>query len=118
MGAPEEIKANISSRLASHKDPRMGTAKKKALLLLFGGLSLGLSGSPSTSWKIIGALTEDWKELGRQAAERAINSLYASRLVGAKENPDGSFTLMLSENGRKKALKYDLSRMKIKRPAT
>ncbi len=116
MSISEETKKSVRGRLASYRERRMGIAKKKALLLLFGGLSLGLSGSPRTSWKIIGALTKEWKELGRQASERAVNSLYASRLVGAVANPDGSFTLTLNDNGRKRALKYDLHRMKIQRP--
>ena len=117
MGISEETKRGVRNRLTSYKERRMGVAKKKALLLLFGGLSLGLSGSPRTSWKIIGALTKEWKELGRQASERAINSLYTSKLVAAEENSDGSFTLVLSEEGKKKGLKYDLGRMKIKKPA-
>ncbi len=61
-------------------------------------------------------MTNEWKELSKQAAERAVNSLYLSRLVEAKENSDGTFTLILSKEGSKKALTYDLSRMKIERP--
>ena len=95
----------------------MGIGKKKVLLLLLGGLSLGLSGSPRTSWKVIGALSQEWKELSKQAAERAVNSLYASKLVGAKENSNGTFTLILNDDGKKKALTYNVSRMRIERPA-
>lgn len=95
----------------------MGVTKKKMLLLLLGGLSLGLSGSPRTSWKIIGAMTKEWGDLSRQAAERAINSLYASKLVGVKENNDGTITLILCEKGEKKALTYNLARMKIEVPS-
>lgn len=62
-------------------------------------------------------MVKEWKELGRQGAERAVNSLYASRLVVAEANPDGTFTLTLSEDGKKKVLKYNLSRMKIQRPS-
>lgn len=114
----EERIGNIRDKLASHKEHRIGVAKKKALLLLFGGLSLGLSGSPKTSWKILGVLTREWKELGRQAAERAVNSLYSSKLVEVKENDDGTHTLTLSEKGRKKALRYDMVHMRIKIPST
>ena len=113
----QETAKNIRNRLASYKDKRVGAAKRKVLLLLFGGLALGLSGSPRTSWKIIGEMIKDWKELSRQAAERAVNSLYASKLVAAEANADGTFTLILSEDGKTKALKYNLSRMKIQRPA-
>ena len=108
------MQRNVRGRIARYKDRRVGTVKRKVLLLLLGGLSLGLSGSPRTSWKIIGEMIEGWKWLNRQAAERAINSLYESRLVGAEENADGTFTLVVSEKGKNRALRYNLARMKIK----
>jgi hypothetical protein len=117
MVASQETAENIRNRLARHKERRMGIAKKKVLMLLFGGLALGLSGSPRTSWKVIGGMVKEWKELSRQAAERAVNSLYASKLVSVKENYDGTLTLVLSEDGRKKALRYNLNRMKIQKPS-
>ncbi len=117
MGISQEIAENVRVRVARRKERRMGVAKKKVLMLLLGGLSLGLSGSPRTSWKIFGAMTKEWKTLNKQAAERAINSLYTSRLIGAKENTNGTFTLILSEGGKKKALTYDLSSMKVEMPA-
>lgn len=116
MGISEEISKDVQDRIVRHKNKRVGVAKKKALLLLLAGFSLGLSGSPRTSWKILGALTKEWKMLGRQAAERALNSLYASKLVAAQRNPDGTFTLTLSEDGKQRALTYDLVRMKIEQP--
>ena len=117
MGISREKVKSIRNRIARHKDRRIGTAKRKVLLLLLGGLTLGLSGSPRTSWKVVGSMTKEWKELSKQATERAVNSLYSSKLIGAKENTDGTFTLVLNENGKKKALTYDLSRMKIVRPS-
>jgi len=118
MGISKEVAKSVRNRAARHKDRRIGTAKKKVLLLLLGGLTLGLSGSPRTSWKILGAMAKEWHELNKQAAERAINSLYASKLVGAKENADGSFTLVLNDGGKKKALTFDLFRMKIPVPSS
>ncbi|KKW11619.1 MAG: Transcriptional regulator, PaaX family protein [Parcubacteria group bacterium GW2011_GWA2_49_9] len=116
MSKQEKMK-EVRDKLARHKDCRIGIAKRKALLLLLGGLTLGLSGSPRTSWKIVQGMNKEWKELGRQAAERVVNSLYASELVEAKENADGTATLTLSEKGRKKALTYDIVRMKIPVPS-
>ncbi|GEM_PF-244818 len=117
MRISQNVAKSARKRVARHKGRRMGTAKKKVLILLLGGLSLGLSGSPRTSWKIIGAMSKEWKELSKQVAERAINSLYVSRLIEVKENPDGTCTVVLDDRGRKKALTYDLSRMKIETPA-
>ncbi|MSU56043.1 MAG: hypothetical protein EXS51_01915 [Candidatus Taylorbacteria bacterium] len=116
MGVSEEAKRNIRDRVASYKERRMGITKKKVLVLLGGGLSLALSGSPRTSWKIVGEMAKDWKELTKQTAERAINSLYASKLVGTEVSADGTFTLVLAEKGEKRILKYNLSRMKIEKP--
>jgi len=116
MPNAERVKG-IRDKLSRHRVYRVGIVKKKALLLLLGGLSLGMSGSPRTSWRIIGALTREWQELGRNAAERAVNSLYSSKLVAVTEQPDGTLTLVLSEKGRKKALSYDVARMKIKAPS-
>lgn len=117
MSIPKSTVQNVRNRLSRHKERRVGTTKKKVLLLLLGGLALGLSGSPRTSWRVIGAMTKEWRELTKQAAERAINSLYASKLVDARENSDGTLTLVLAEKGRKRALTYDFSRMKVKKPA-
>jgi len=116
MGVSSEISKNVRDRIARHKDRRIGIAKKKVLLLLLGGCALGLSGSPRTSWKVFGAMAKEWKELSKQATERAVNSLYASELVDAQENTDGTYTLILKERGKKKALTYDLHRMKIEVP--
>lgn len=113
--SPETIKA-VKARLASQKGRRVGGVQRKILLLLVGGLTLGLSGSPRSYWKIVGSLRKEWRHLSKQAAERAINALYASRLVAVKENADRTFTLVLAEKGKRRALTYDLSRMRIQEP--
>ena len=117
MGISVEKVRNVRDRLARHKERRVGAVKKKILLLLAGGVALGLSGSPRTYWKIASVMRKEWGELTKQSAERAVNALYASKLVDAKENGDGTFTLIMSEKGRKKDLTYDLYRLKIKIPA-
>ncbi|PIQ68219.1 MAG: hypothetical protein COV91_05330 [Candidatus Taylorbacteria bacterium CG11_big_fil_rev_8_21_14_0_20_46_11] len=116
MGISPELAKSVQNRIARHKDRRIGATKQKVLLLLAGGLALGLSGSPGTSWKILGKMVDGWKNINKQSTERAINSLYASQLVEAKENPDGTFSLTLSEEGRKRVLTYNLLYMKIPRP--
>lgn len=104
---------NIDERIK--KNRRIGTVKKKILLLLSGGLALSCVRSPQQQWRIIKGVVEEWKELKRQQIERAITSLYESKLVGAKKNSDGSFTLTLNEKGKKKALTYNLGTMRISR---
>ena len=108
---------NIRNRLARHRERRIGAIKRKVLLLLLGGFTMGLSGSPATVWKIIGALRKEWKEINKQTAERAVNTLYASKLVSVEEGKNGNLTLVLSEKGRKKALTYNVGRLKIEQPS-
>jgi len=94
----------------------LGDTQKKILLLLLGGLALGLSHSPKTSFQIIKGIKEEWKEIDRQALRRAIKKLYESKLVQEKENPDGTVTLILTDKGKQKALTYNLDEMEIKKP--
>ena len=117
MGFSHEREEAVQNRLVRHREKRIGVTKKKVLLILLGGLSLGLSGSPRTSWKILGEMTKEWKYLTRQGTQRAINSLYESKLVQAERNPDGTFTLVLNDKGKDRALTYNLMQMKIKKPA-
>lgn len=95
---------------------RLGTTQRKILLLLLGGLALGLSRSPRTSFQIIKGIKEEWKEIDRQALRRAIKKLYESKLVKEKENSDGTVTLTLTDKGKQRALTYNLDEMKIKKP--
>jgi len=104
---------NISERIK--RENRVGPIKKKVLLLLFSGLALSCTRSPKQQWRIIQGVADEWRELTRQQIERAISSLYESRLVGVKRNSDGSFTLTLNEKGRKKSLTYNLETMQIPR---
>ncbi len=99
-----------------HEEPRMGNLKKKVLLLLLAGLALGLTRSPKKHWWILKQIPKEWKKENRQALERAINSLYASHLVREKHNKDGTTTLILSENGKQKALRFNIDKIEIKKP--
>jgi len=94
----------------------LGTTQKKILLLMMSGLALGLSGSPRQSFRIINAIKEDWEEINKQALNRAIRSLYQSKLIKEVENNDGTITMVLSDKGREKVLTYNLDQMKIDTP--
>src|SRR3989338_7686683 len=95
---------------------RIGNMKKKVLLLLLAGLALGLTRSPKKHWWILKQIPKEWRRENRQALERAINSLYTSHLVQEKENKDGTTTLILSENGKQKALRFNIDKLEIKKP--
>ena len=57
-----------------------------------------------------------WKDIDKQAADRAIQALYESTLIDAKENADGTIMLILSEKGRNRALTYQYKNIKISKP--
>ncbi len=56
---------------------------------------------------------QTWKDIDKQAADRAIQALYMSNLVDARENPSGTITLTLNEDGKKRALTYRYKNIKI-----
>ena len=99
-----------------HREHRRGPVQQKVLLLLWGGLALGCSRRPDASWKIIGMIAKEWRDISRQSAERAIQSLYESNLLKAVRNTDGTVTLVLNDKGKKKALTYQMRGMKIATP--
>ncbi len=101
-------------RFKRHGRKRFGPTQKKILLLLLGGFALSCARSPKKQWHIIKGMHETWKDISKQAAERAITKLYESRLLDAKENSDGTTTLILSDDGKKRALTYQIRYAKIK----
>jgi len=99
-----------------NKNIRIGTVKKKVLLLLLAGLALGLTRSPKKHWWILKQIPKEWRRENRQALERAINSLYTSHLIEEKHHKDGTSTLILSEDGKQRALRFDLDKLEIRKP--
>ena len=91
--------------------------QRKILLLLFGGLALGFSRSPKGYFRIIGAMRKEWRAISRRALYEAIKRLYQSHLVQEIQNKDGSLTLILSEEGKERALIFSVDHMKIKKPS-
>lgn len=93
----------------------LGKNQQKLLLLLLGGLSLSLSRNPRQYFRTLKAIGKGWNEIDRQAIKNAIVDLYKSKLLEEKENKDGSLTIILNENGKRKALTYQIDEMKIKK---
>ncbi len=107
-------KASRKPRARKETRERFGPIQKKVLLLLLGGLALSCARSTQKQWHIIKGLRKSWDDINKQAAERAIAALYESNLLEAKENADGTTTLVLSEDGKKRALTYRIRYAKIK----
>lgn len=86
---------------------------QKVVLLLAAGLALGLSGSPRHYFRILRDFKKDWNRINRLALHRSIKRLYKSRLIDAKDNEDGSTTIVLTKKGKEIALKYKIDEITI-----
>ena len=91
----------------------MKTLKKKILLLLFGGLSFGYSITPNRQWKILKQISQEWKNINKENLRQQIKELYRSKAIERKENSDGSYTIVLTDKGKLKALTYYFEKIKI-----
>lgn len=94
----------------------IGSVQKRILLLLLGGLALGCSYSPNQSFRVIRLVRKEWGKITKQSLERAIEKLYESHLVDMKLKKDGSLEAILTDNGKKQALLYNLDTFQIKKP--
>ena len=90
--------------------------KQKILLLLFTGIVLGFSRSPKNYFKILNSVAKDWKEIDRKRLAKIVREFYKEKIIDYKEKDDDSVEIILTENGRKKALKYKIDEIKIKIP--
>ena len=93
------------------------STKQKILLLLSSGVVLGLSRSPKNYFKIMRGLPSAWKELNKNRLYRVIHEFYNDRLVDFKEDKAGFVKIILTKEGQKKALKFKIDEMEIKKPA-
>ena len=91
------------------------TAKQKILLLLLSGVALGFSRSPRGYFKILKGVPEAWREIERSRLYRIVGEFYNYRLVDYKEDKDGFVKIILTKEGEKKALKFKLDEMEIKK---
>ena len=95
---------------------RLGSTQKKILLLLLGGVGLSLARTPRQYFRMIGSVADEWQKINQQTLSRSIKSLYKSKLVNERDNPDGTLTIVLTNKGKDKALTYDIDTMTIAQP--
>ena len=91
--------------------------KQKVLLMLMSGVALGLSKSPRGYFKILKSIPKDWRQIKVERLYRIVREFYNDRLVDYKEGEDGFVKIILTKEGEKKALKFKLDKMEIKKPA-
>ncbi|MDP3764261.1 MAG: hypothetical protein Q8Q95_01430 [bacterium] len=98
------------------KIQRLGPNQQKALLLLFTGIGLSFARTSKQYFRVLESTAEEWKKINKQSLERAIASLYKSKLIREHENPDGSLTMILTDKGKDKAITFNIDNMGIKKP--
>ena len=92
-----------------------GHIMQKVLILLLGGLSLTLARPSSGRMKILGDISKEWEKIERRALYMAIRKLYKSQLIRWSDNEDETTTLELTDNGKKKAVTYNIENIKLPR---
>lgn len=95
---------------------RCGITTQKVLLLLFAGITLGLTRSPRQQFRILKNIRYEWKELDRKELNRSIRRIYESKLVHCISHKDGTIEMVLNREGKRVALRYSLETMKINNP--
>ncbi len=96
---------------------RLGATSKKIIILLGAGLALGLTHRPDVYFKIIKGAAKEWDSINKRSLHETIKKLYQSKLIDYKVNNDDTVTLVLNEEGKKRALTYNLDTIRIKVPA-
>ena len=107
----------VTLPIPKRKEVHVGSTQRKLLLILQAGVALSFAGTLGKQWRILREVGGELEKIEKQRVKRAIEALYASRLIDAKRNPDGTSTLILNEGGKERALTYHVHRMKIRRPA-
>ena len=92
---------------------RMGATKKKVLLLLGAGIGLGLTHRSDKQWQIVRAVAKEWKDIDRRSLNRTVRSLYESHLVKERKYKDGTTSMVLTHEGEKMVLRYNLHTLEL-----
>lgn len=91
--------------------------QKKILLSLMSGMALGLSGSPTQYFRILKHARKEWKNIDRQNLSRSFRRLYQEKLVMEKLERDGSISLVLTPEGRRRVRQSEQKIIRIEKPA-
>lgn len=89
--------------------------KEKILLLFFAGLSLSFTYSLHKQWRIFKEVGREWRKINDRKLRLEIRKLYQSKLLERKENADGSFSFILTNKGKIRAITYRFDEMKIEK---
>lgn len=82
---------------------KFGVVQKKIVLALLGGVALGFSASPSQYFQTFRKIRKEWNKIDQRNFNRSIHRLSHEKLIEEKILLDGSFRLILTEEGKKQA---------------
>ena len=91
--------------------------KQKVILLLWAGVALGLTThSPRRRRRVFKDIPLEFQKIDRRVLQRIVREFYRDRLVDFKEDRDSNIRIILTEQGVKKALRYNIDAISIKEP--
>ena len=90
--------------------------KQKVLLLLATGVALGLTRSPRQYYRILKSVPQEWRAIDRKYLVRLVREFKSNRLINYREDNQGVVSLVLTEKGRRLALRYNPDHLAIKTP--
>ncbi len=82
---------------------KFGPVQQKLLLLLVAGIGLGLETSSIRYYQKLGVIVREWKCIDQRSIKRSVRRLCSEKLVREIIQPDGSFKLVLTEEGKRQA---------------
>lgn len=97
---------------------KFGPVQKKILLGLLGAVALGASASPRQYFQTFRKLKRDWVKIGRYNFDRSLRGLAREKLVEERKLSNGSFKLVLTQEGKRVAKQLSLlgSSINFKKP--
>ncbi len=89
--------------------------KQKILSILKIGLSVGMTRSVNKQIFLLKKLPKELSSIDRRYLYQVLNEFRYNRLVEYKEIANGQIKMILSEQGRKKVLQFDIDELEIKK---
>ena len=95
----------------------LGPVQQKMLILLLGGITLSLVGTPTQYFRALKSMRREWRKINQQSFTRSVHALCQKKLLEEIRHKDGSVALKLTPDGRKHAGFFQLfgKTLKIKR---
>lgn len=90
--------------------------KRKILLLLQAGVALSFTRSVGKQLRIIKSLDREWRGLNRSYLLRCLDEFSHNRLVKYEEMDNGSISVILTDLGETRALKFKIDEMALRQP--